>query len=82
MKNMCVQELYTVCSHRKGLNLKSVETCNWNNGLFREKSTPPSLKAWFFDPPFHLNFQNCLSPPTPSPQDFQGQRPPHPSGFP
>ena len=33
------------------------------NGLFQKKSTPPWWKAQFFDPPFHLDFQNCLSPP-------------------
>ena len=35
-------------------------------GYIRKKSTPPPSPRWkarFFDPRFHLDFQNCLSPP-------------------
>ena len=34
-----------------------------DNGLFQKKSTPPRQMARFFDPPFHLDFQNRLKPP-------------------
>ena len=55
-------------------------------GLFQKKSTPPppteGRKAQFFDPPPPLTpeFPKLLE--APSPQDFQVQRPPIPSGFP
>ena len=50
-------------------------------GLFQKKSTPPRRKTRFFDPPPPLppGFPKLLEPP--SAQDFQVQRPPHPSGF-
>ena len=49
-----------------------------DNGLFQKKSTPPDGRHGFLTPsiPFHLNFQNCLSPS--SPPDFQVQSPPPP----
>ena len=34
------------------------------------------MEGMVFDCPFHLDFQNCLS--SPSPQDFQVHRPPLP----
>ena len=49
-------------------------------GLFQKKSTPPRRKTRFFDPPpLPPGFPKLLEPP--SAQDFQVQRPPHPSGF-